>query len=102
MKSASSEPRRRAGQKKTESLAGWRQDFTAARTALNEEGYKGSLKLNKDGPLYQKIQSIRQARLLSTAATTAASSAQQSSPACLTRTEGSLRSAACQVKRLSG
>ena len=47
---------------------------------MREEGYTGSLKLNKEGALYQKIQTIRQARLLSFAAAPKAAAKAKGAP----------------------
>ncbi len=65
VKKEKSEARQRVGKNAAVSLVEWRADFTAARMALKEEGYTGSIKLDKAGPLYKKIQTIRQARALS-------------------------------------
>ena len=59
MKSAA---RRQAGKLRAEALTSWRQEFKAAREALKEEGYKGSLKLKKGMPMYNKIQEVRKGR----------------------------------------
>ena len=55
--------RKEAGKVKAASLTSWRQDFRAARDALKQEGYTGSLKLRKDMPMYAKIQQVRRARI---------------------------------------
>ena len=55
--------RKEAGKIKAESLATWRQDFSAARAALKQEGYTGSLKLKKGMPMYTKIEEVRRTRI---------------------------------------
>ena len=47
---------------KPASLTEWRADFSAARKALKEGGYKGSLVLKKGMPMCMKIQELRHAR----------------------------------------
>ena len=40
----------------------WHADFTAARKALQADGYKGSFCLKRGMPMYNKIEEMRQAR----------------------------------------
>ena len=85
---AKSSARQQAGKQKTASLVAWRGDFSAARQALKEEGYTGSFKLNKEGAFYQKIQSIRQARLLSLAVAPKAVAKPKGAPKAVAKTKG--------------
>ena len=62
LKRNKSSARQNAGKRKTASLTEWRADFSAARMALKEGGYKGSLVLKKGMPMYMKIQELRHAR----------------------------------------
>ena len=64
--------RKEAGKLKAASLTMWRQDFSTARDALKQEGYKGSLKLKKGMPMYAKIEELRKSRI-ATASRSAAS-----------------------------
>ena len=61
VKNPKSDARRAAGKRKADSLTSWRAEFTAARKALQDTGYTGSLCLKKGMPMYTKIQEIRQA-----------------------------------------
>ena len=58
--------RKEAGKVKAASLTSWRQDFRADRAeqdALQQKWYTESLKLNKDMPMYAKIEQVRRARI---------------------------------------
>ncbi len=54
--------RREAGTIKAALLAVYHQDFRAARQALKNEGYKGSLKMKKGMAMHTKIAELRKAR----------------------------------------
>ena len=62
-KQPKSKRRQEAGKRKTESLSPWRAEVSTACQELRNEGYKGSLKLKRGMPLYERIQTHRQARL---------------------------------------
>ena len=54
--------RQNAGKTKAVALASWHKDVRAARQALKNEGYTGSLNLKKGMPVHQKITEIQNAR----------------------------------------
>ena len=66
--------RREAGKLKAASLATYHQDFRAARQALKDEGYTGSLKLKKGLAMHTKIVELKQRRLAGATASGSASS----------------------------
>ena len=72
--------RQNAGKIKAASFTSWTNDFKAAREALKQEGYKGSLKLKKGMPMYEKIQEIKKQRVAQASAASGVPSA--SVPAC--------------------
>ena len=58
--------RQEAGKLKAVSLTSWRQDCASAREALKKEGYKGSLKVKKGMPMYEKVLAIQKGRIAGT------------------------------------
>ena len=61
LKKPKSKNRQDAGKRKAGSLKSWHAEFMAARKALKDTGYTGSLRLKKGMPMYAKIQELRQA-----------------------------------------
>jgi len=55
--------RQEAGKLKASSLAMYHQDFKAARQALKDEGYTGSLKLKKGMPMHTKMLELKEKRV---------------------------------------
>jgi len=53
--------RQEAGKVKAASLETWRQECANARTALKQDGYKGSMKVKQGGAVHNKIIELRQA-----------------------------------------
>ena len=61
LKKPKSKNRQDAGKRKAGSLQSWHAEFMAARKALKDTGYTGSLLLKKGMPMYATIQELRQA-----------------------------------------
>ena len=59
-----SKARQDAGKRKSGSLKDWQRDVADACKQLRDQGYKGSLKLKKGSPVYDKAQELKQLRLL--------------------------------------
>ena len=57
-----SKKRKEAGKIKAASLKLYHEDFRAARKALKDEGYKGSLKMKRGMPMYAKVEELRKVR----------------------------------------
>ena len=62
-----SETRQAAGKRKTTSLTAWHTEFSEARQALKDEGYTGTLQLEKGLRVYEKITERRPAQLIQAA-----------------------------------
>ena len=66
--------RQEAGKLKAGSLTMYHQDFKAARQALKDEGYTGSLKLKKGMPMHTKMLELKERRVAGVAASGGAGS----------------------------